>query len=178
MRRALLWAGLALSAPCVVLLVALPVGFVMELGKQIRLRVVNETGRPLRVTLVGAERVAALTLHPLVPLPAARAVDLPLAPGATRVLHYSGRRIPPRALALREADGTLFELELPPAAARRDVETGRQIVLDASTPGHPASPATAALLDGHPQAYPWAVLLAAPLGTLAFVRLRRALRAA
>ena len=180
MKRGLLWAGLALTAPSVVLLAALPVGFVMELGKQIRIRVVNRTGRPLRVTLVGVgrdpqapPRVAALTLHPLLPLPAFRAVDLLLEPGASRALLYSGRRVAPVLFAVR--DGELAEIALPPAAAARDVETGREILIEASTPRAPASASTRAALDAHSQAWPWAGLLAGPLGTLAFLRLRRAL---
>jgi hypothetical protein len=180
-KRRALWAGLALTAPCVVLLAALPVGFVMELGKQIPLRVVNRTDRPVRVTLVGlgrdprAEpRVAALTLHPVLPLPALRAVDLPLPPGASRTLLYSGRRVAPLLLAVR--DGELAEVLLPPASAARDVETGRVFEIDASTPRAPASPSTRAALDGHSQAWPWAGLLAGPLGTAAFLRFRRALK--
>ncbi|HEX7898249.1 MAG TPA: hypothetical protein VF950_10850 [Planctomycetota bacterium] len=180
MRRPALWAGLALTAPCVVLLAALPVGFVMELGKQIRLRIVNRTTRPVRVTVVGVgrdpaapPRVAAITLHPILPLPAFRAVDLLLEPGASRTLFYSGRQVAPRLLAVRDAE--LAELPLPPAAAKRDVETGREIVIDASTPLAPASEETRAALDGHTQAWPWAVLLAGPLGTFGFFRFRRAL---
>ncbi len=181
MKRAALWAGLALTAPCVVLLAALPVGFVMELGKQVRLRVVNRTGRPVRVTLVGVgrdpaapPRVAALTVHPLLPLPAARAVDLLLEPGASRTFFYSGRQVAPRLLAVR--DGELAELPLPAAAAKRDVETGREVVIDESTALAPAAPSTRAALDGHTQARPWAWLLAGPLGTFCFFRLRRALK--
>ena len=183
MRRAALWAGLVLTAPCVVLLAALPVGFVMELGKQVRLRVVNRTERPVRVTLVGVgrdpaapPRVAALTLHPLLPLPAARAVDLLLEPGASRSFHYSGRQVAPVVLAVR--DGALAELALPPAAAKRDVETGREIVIEASTPLAPAAPSTVAALEGHTQARPWAWLLAGPVGAFAFFRFRRALKPA
>lgn len=178
MRRGLLWAGLALGAPCLVLLVALPVGFVMELGKQVRVRVVNRTGRRVAVTLVGAPRdpaapprVAALTIHPLLPLPAFRAVDLPLEPGASRVLYYSGRQVAPRVLALSEGS----ELALPPAAAKRDVESGREIVIEASTPLLPIATATREAVDAHTQAYPWAVLLAGPIGTFAFFRCRRSL---
>jgi hypothetical protein len=151
----------------------------MELGKQVRVRVVNRSGRRVAVTLVGAPRdphapprVAALTLHPMLPLPAFRAVDLPLEPGASRVLYYSGRQVAPRVLALSE--GT--ELALPPAAAKRDVESGREIVIEPATPLLPVAAATKEAVERHTQAYPWAVLLAGPLGTLLFMRLRRSLR--
>lgn len=178
MRRGVLWAGLALGAPCLLLLVALPVGFVMELGKQVRLRVVNRSGRPLRFTLVGAPRdpqapprVAALTLHPFLPLPAFRAVDLTLEPGASRVLYYSGRQVAPRVLALSEGS----ELALPPAAAKRDVESGREVVIEPATPLLPIATATREAVERHTQAYPWAVLLAGPIGAFAFFRCRRSL---
>lgn len=168
--------GLVLTAPFVLLLVALPVGFVMELGKQVRFRVVNAGPRPLHVTLLADDplRVARQTIHPFLPLPAFRAVDLPLPPGAARVVYYSGRRSAPRLVALRDGD-VLRELPLPAAVARRDVETGREVVLSDASPALPASPAATAALAGHTQAYPWAVLLAGPLGTLAFLRIRRSL---
>lgn len=166
MKRAALWLALALGAPCVVLLIALPVGFVMEIGKQVPLRVSNASGRPLRVTLLGVSkdsdvlRVAPLTLHGLLPLPAFRAIDVPVEPGTSRVLLYSARRFRPRALL---ADGQ----ELPLTGS---------VVIDASSPFAPAGEAARKAVERHSQAYPWAALLAGPLGTLAFLRARRARR--
>lgn len=166
MKRAALWLALALGAPCVVLLVALPVGFVMEIGKQIPLRVTNASGRPLRVTLLGVSkdsdvlRVAPLTMHGFLPLPALRAADVAIEPGASKVLLYSARRFRPRALL---AEG-------------RELALTGSVVIDASTPFAPASEAARKAVERHSQAYPWAGLLAGPLGTLAFLRARRALR--
>lgn len=168
MRRLGLKAGLLLSAPCVLLLVALPVGFLMELGAQTRLRLVNRTGRDVAVTPVDASGAAALTLHPLLPLPALRVVDLPLAAGASRVVYFNGRRTALRALSVRESSGERRELVLPPSAAKRRAE----LVLDESALLVPA----AAPLPP-PVYFPWAVFLAGPLGSFAFFRFRRALAA-
>lgn len=166
MKRAALWLALALGAPCVVLLVALPVGFVMEIGKQRSLRVTNQSGRPLRVTLLGLSkdsdllRVAPLTLHGFLPLPAFRGADVPVEPGTSKALLYSARRFRPRALLV---DGRELPAEGP-------------VVIDGSTRFAPASEAARKAVERHSQAYPWAALLAGPLGTLAFLRARRALR--
>ena len=168
MKRAALWLALALSAPCVLLLAALPVGFVMEIGKQAPFRVTNASGKPVRVTLVGVSRgaerlrVAPLTWHGLLPLPAFRATDLPLEPGTSRVLLYSARRFRPRSLLVREASGEA-----------RETAVDGSLTLDSRTPLAPASAAAREAVERHSQAYPWAALLVGPLGTLLFVRARR-----
>ncbi len=180
MRRGLLWCGLAATAPCVVLLVALPVGLAMEFGRQVRLRVVNRTDRPLSVTPLGGTReepdtlhVAQQSLHPFIPLPAFRTEDLPLAPGEARTLYYSARATALRSLAIRMHDGRVWQLKLPPAAARRDLESGREVILNAGTA---LDPDPFHFQEGRSPLFAWAVLLAGPLGTLAFLRLNRARR--
>ncbi len=176
----MLWAGLAATAPCVLLLIALPIGLAMELGRQVRLRIVNRTPESLRVTPLGGSReepdtlrVAQQTLHPFLPLPAFRSEDHLLAPGEARTFYYSARASSLRSLSVRRPDGRPWQLKLPPPSARRDIESGREVVLDAAMA---LDPDPFHYQEGRSPLLAWAVLLAAPLGTLAFVRLNRARR--
>ena len=180
MRRGLLWAGLAATAPCVLLLIALPIGLAMEFGRQVRLRVVNRTEESLRITPLGGTReepdilrVAQQSLHPLFPLPAWRTEDHLLAPGESRTLYYSAGATILRSLGVRRPDGRIWQLNLPPPIARRDVETGREVILDAAMA---LEPRPLHFQAGRSPLLAWAVLLAGPLGTLAFARLNRARR--
>lgn len=172
------WAGLAATAPCVLLLAALPVGFAMELGKQTRLRITNRSARPLRVTpLRTADAPDRFTLvvpslHPLLPLPALRAADHPLPPGASLAFHHRARR-GAFLLAVREPDGPLRVAALPAEAAGPDSPASREIVLLDATPLGPAPPGVEAAAASRPQILGWALLLAAPLGSALFLVLYR-----
>jgi hypothetical protein len=169
--RPALLAVLVCTAPLVLLTVALPVGFVMELGKQAVVVVENATDRPLRVTPLGNSRgddrlrVLPRTWHPLLPLPAFRTTDLDLAPGASRRVVYSARQARPSALAVREADGALGYLAFEPAL--------RPTIRIAGRPPAALDP-IAGLIERDSPAFRWLMLLAGPLGTVAFVAAWRA----
>jgi hypothetical protein len=151
----------------------------MELGKQTRLRITNRSSRPLRVTplrygLDGPDRFELVvpSLQPLLPLPSLRAAEHFVPPQGTLVLHHRARRAA-FVLAVREPDGLLRVAALSPEAGGPDTPAGREITLLDSTPLGPASAGMAAAAASHPHVLGWGLLLAGPLGTLLFLRLRK-----
>ena len=158
------------TAPFVFLTIALPVGFVMEIGKQRVVVIENRSDRAVRVTPIGRNRsdselrVLPRTWHPLLPLPAFRAADLDLAPGATRRIVYSARQATPVGAAVREGDGALGYLD------------DASPTLSITGTFKPADDRIQETLRKDSPAYRWAVLLAGPLGTLVFILAWRARR--
>jgi len=112
-------------------------------------------------------RVLPRTWHPLLPLPAFATTDLALAPGATRRVVYSARQATPVGVAVRESDGALGFLPCEQVPAPTALIAGR--------PGPADAPILRLLAEDSP-AYRWMMLLAGPLGTIAFVAAWRARR--
>lgn len=171
--RPALLAVLVFTAPLLLLTIALPVGFAMEIGKQASVTVENATDRPLRVTTIAQERktshprVLPLTWHALLPLPALRTCDLDLAPGGSRRFPYSARQAFPVGVAVREADGSLGYLPCEQVLRPTVRISGRP---------RPADPGITKVMELDSPAGRWAILLAGPLGTTAFLAAWRARR--
>lgn len=175
MSRLALVLGRLATFPFVLLLAALPVGFVMEVGKQRTLRVENRGREPLRVLVIGhrrddpgAFRVAIRTLHPLLPLPALSS-DVAVAPGETRRIVYSARQTVLLGVAARAPAGDWRgRLTAAPGSAGEP-----RYVLSAAP--EPAPMVVEAALRNLPSPLlAWAILLAGPAGTAVFVKLLRA----
>lgn len=174
MSRTVLFLARALTFPFVLLLAALPVGFVMEIGKQRTLGIENRTGRPLHVVAVGHRRddpgrflVVPRTLHPLLPLPAFSS-GVTLEPGETRRVVYSARQAVVMGVAARTESGE-WRGRLTASAPGGEA---RYVLAE---PLEPAGVVVEAALGHDPsRLLAWAILLAGPAGSLVFLKLLRA----
>jgi hypothetical protein len=171
--RAALTAGLVLTAPLAFSgLVLLPVGIVVQVGSQSRLRVENRSDRTVRITPLGTRKadgrraVLRQAISTLLPLPALRGADLPLEPGAVRDLHFRPGDYRPTELLVRDAAGDVRQLVL--------ADSGRVPQRIPRWDDLPrASPDVVAAAAGNPQLLPWTAVLVSLGGLLAFVKLLR-----